>query len=262
MIDPVAPRHTAVTTAGMVPVTLANGPSALELTSAPKHKKNPAVGTKVVYKTSRIFIDQADARALSQGEEVRLCSCALRAGVDAEPAAATSDGGGAAVGDADGLGQLHHARGGDRRRRPGDGYRRGAAPGRGLQEDEAEADMAGGRAGCRASAHRDAWVPHHQGQGSRPYSPCMLLCRVGRRAGVVWSQARGVQLEEEDNFDDYVNRESWNEEEAIGDANMRALQQGEVLQLERKGYYRVDAAATPPGKPLVLFSIPDGRQKR
>lgn len=70
MIDPVAPRHTAVAKAGMVPVTLTNGPTALELTSAPKHKKNPDVGTKVVYKTNRIFIDQADARALSQGEEV------------------------------------------------------------------------------------------------------------------------------------------------------------------------------------------------
>lgn len=78
----------------------------------------------------------------------------------------------------------------------------------------------------------------------------------------MWLLGRGVQLEEEDNFDDYVNRESWNEEEAIGDANMRALQHGEVLQLERKGYFRVDAAATQPGKPLVLFSIPDGRQKR
>ena len=71
MIDPVAPRHTAVVKAGMVPVTLSNGPPALELTSAPKHKKNPDAGTKVVYKMSRIFIDQADARALSEGEEVR-----------------------------------------------------------------------------------------------------------------------------------------------------------------------------------------------
>lgn len=92
MIDPVAPRHTAVTKAGMVPVTLSNGPAALELTSAPKHKKNPDVGTKVVYKTNRIFIDQADARALSQGEEVRYW---LSARVDAEPTAATRDRGGA-----------------------------------------------------------------------------------------------------------------------------------------------------------------------
>lgn len=72
----------------------------------------------------------------------------------------------------------------------------------------------------------------------------------------------GVQLEEEDNFDDYVNRESWQEEEALGDANMRALQHGAVLQLERKGYWRVDATTPTPGQPLVLLNIPDGRQKR
>eukprot|EP00983_Pelagomonas_calceolata_P039914 1137380-Pelagomonas_calceolata.AAC.11 len=46
-----------------------------------------------------------------------------------------------------------------------------------------------------------------------------------------------------------------------GDTNMRTLQKGDVLQLERKGYFIVDEPLTKPGKPMVLFNIPDGRTK-
>jgi hypothetical protein len=73
---------------------------------------------------------------------------------------------------------------------------------------------------------------------------------------------RAVQLEEDDDFDDFVNRDSWHETAALGDANMRALQAGDVIQLERKGYFKVDEAMTKPDKPLLLLAIPDGRQKK
>jgi hypothetical protein len=50
---------------------------------------------------------------------------------------------------------------------------------------------------------------------------------------------------------------------AVGDANMRSLKQGEVIQLERKGYFAVDRAFDPAaaGQPIVLLNIPDGRAK-
>ena len=48
---------------------------------------------------------------------------------------------------------------------------------------------------------------------------------------------------------------------AWGDANMRTLQKGTVIQLERRGYFMVDAPLYKAGKPLVLFAIPDGRTK-
>lgn len=70
-----------------------------------------------------------------------------------------------------------------------------------------------------------------------------------------------VQLEEEDTFEDFVNRDSWHETAALGDANMRALQRGDVIQLERKGFFRVDEALTRPGKSLLLFHVPDGHSK-
>ena len=46
LIDPVAPRHTAVTAAGRVPLTLTNGPEVEEVEIVAAHKKNPAVGRK------------------------------------------------------------------------------------------------------------------------------------------------------------------------------------------------------------------------
>lgn len=48
---------------------------------------------------------------------------------------------------------------------------------------------------------------------------------------------------------------------ALGDENMVDLEKNDVLQLERKGYYRVEKPAGPNGEPLVLFHIPDGKQK-
>ena len=50
------------------------------------------------------------------------------------------------------------------------------------------------------------------------------------------------------------------ETEALGDSNMRILQKGQVIQLERKGYYIVDKPYLRPGKPMMLLNIPDGRQ--
>ncbi len=49
---------------------------------------------------------------------------------------------------------------------------------------------------------------------------------------------------------------------AQGDLNMATLRKGEVIQLERKGFFIVDKAADGPrGQPAVLFNIPDGRAK-
>ncbi|KAK8333749.1 hypothetical protein V6Z11_A10G226800 [Gossypium hirsutum] len=69
------------------------------------------------------------------------------------------------------------------------------------------------------------------------------------------------KLEEGEDFLDALNPCTKKEIAAIGDSNMRNLKQGEILQLERKGYYRCDVPFTRPSKPVVLFAIPDGRQQ-
>jgi glutamyl-tRNA synthetase len=70
-----------------------------------------------------------------------------------------------------------------------------------------------------------------------------------------------LQLEEEDVFEEFVAKDSWREAAALGDANMRCLEVGDVIQLERKGFFRVDEALTKPGKAILLFNIPDGHSK-
>uniref|UniRef100_A0A5B7BD11 glutamate--tRNA ligase n=1 Tax=Davidia involucrata TaxID=16924 RepID=A0A5B7BD11_DAVIN len=69
------------------------------------------------------------------------------------------------------------------------------------------------------------------------------------------------KLEEGEDFLDVLNPCTRKDTAALGDSNMRNLQRGEVLQLERKGYFRCDVPFVRPSKPIVLLAIPDGRQQ-
>lgn len=69
------------------------------------------------------------------------------------------------------------------------------------------------------------------------------------------------KLEEEDDFTSVLNPMTRWEIHALGDANMRNLKRGEIIQLERKGYFICDAPLLRPSKPICLIAIPDGRQR-
>ncbi|GMH60137.1 hypothetical protein TrRE_jg3482 [Triparma retinervis] len=85
-------------------------------------------------------------------------------------------------------------------------------------------------------------------------------------------------LEEGENFKDFINTNNLAHMVVTGDAGMRLLKQNEVIQIERRGLYRVDkcygrigGAAKggsgvggdlgEEGGGLVLFMIPDGKSK-
>ncbi|CZS99485.1 hypothetical protein WAI453_002505 [Rhynchosporium graminicola] len=68
------------------------------------------------------------------------------------------------------------------------------------------------------------------------------------------------KLEEEDNWEDFVNKDSASMVYQLCDENMKDLKEGDIIQLERKGFYRVDKPAGD-GKPVVLFGIPTGKTK-
>ncbi|CDJ69608.1 glutamyl-tRNA synthetase, putative [Eimeria necatrix] len=67
-----------------------------------------------------------------------------------------------------------------------------------------------------------------------------------------------IENESEEAWEECINRNTQFDTEALGDPNLRALKEGDKLQLERRGYFRVDAVA---GDSLVLIKIPDGRAK-
>ncbi|TVY92610.1 putative glutamate--tRNA ligase, cytoplasmic [Lachnellula willkommii] len=68
------------------------------------------------------------------------------------------------------------------------------------------------------------------------------------------------KLDEGDNWEDFVNPNSSSKIETLVDANATDLKADDIIQLERKGYFRVDKAAEG-GKDLVLFGIPTGKTK-
>lgn len=53
----------------------------------------------------------------------------------------------------------------------------------------------------------------------------------------------------------------------LGDPELAALKKGDVIQLQRRGFFKVDVAYRPPSElsgrdqPCVLFHIPDGHSK-
>lgn len=68
------------------------------------------------------------------------------------------------------------------------------------------------------------------------------------------------KLDEDDNWEDFVNKESAKMTEQFCDLNTKYLKTNDIIQIERKGYYRVDKGVSDGGK-LILFSIPTGRTK-
>lgn len=67
------------------------------------------------------------------------------------------------------------------------------------------------------------------------------------------------KLEENDEVMDFVNRDSEFHEVGLADCNIADVKAGDILQFERKGYYRCDKPAEG-DKPAVFFNIPTGKK--
>ena len=72
VIDPIAPRYTAVETRLPVLLHLTDGPKQPYTAVVPRHRKNPDVGDKLVEFSSDLLIEQCDAELLKPGTEVTL----------------------------------------------------------------------------------------------------------------------------------------------------------------------------------------------
>ncbi|RPB20071.1 glutamyl-tRNA synthetase [Terfezia boudieri ATCC MYA-4762] len=68
------------------------------------------------------------------------------------------------------------------------------------------------------------------------------------------------KLEEEDNIEDFVNKNTEFRIKAIADESVGEMEVGQIMQFERKGYYRLDSKAEG-AKPAVFFCIPTGKEK-
>ncbi|KAG0749319.1 hypothetical protein G6F16_001108 [Rhizopus arrhizus] len=70
VIDPIAPRHTAVLKEGAVICQVYDAPA--EVKEVPIHKKNLTLGNKKTHYGPKIYLDQEDAKSLKEGEEITL----------------------------------------------------------------------------------------------------------------------------------------------------------------------------------------------
>lgn len=66
-------------------------------------------------------------------------------------------------------------------------------------------------------------------------------------------------LQEEDNFEDFLNPKTEWREDAFADGNITELKEGDIIQFERKTFYRLDRPFAADGKPAVFFEIPTGK---
>jgi glutamyl-tRNA synthetase len=69
------------------------------------------------------------------------------------------------------------------------------------------------------------------------------------------------KIEEDENFEDFINPHTMAESSVIGDSGLKTLQKDEVIQLERRGYFRVESPYVNAARPLILYMIPDGKSK-
>jgi len=71
------------------------------------------------------------------------------------------------------------------------------------------------------------------------------------------------KLDEDDNLEDFLNPVTETMDEAFCDEAAAGLKKDDIIQLERRGYYRVDKGlddwAEGEQKRLVLFCIPTGK---
>jgi len=69
------------------------------------------------------------------------------------------------------------------------------------------------------------------------------------------------KLEEDQELKDCVNPHTWLETKATGEAALRGTKRGQILQLQRRGFFVCDREFKSADEPLLLIYVPDGNQK-
>lgn len=206
-IDPIAPRHTAITKEHAVKASVRGARAAPYTEDKPKHGKNPSLGSKKVAYSESILIDQEDAKTFKEDEEITLMNW------------------GNAI-----VRKIHTS----------------LNP---LNSNVTtlELDL------------------HLQGDVKKTEKKITWLSEAGQELIPVELVDFDYlitkdKIEEDDNVDDFLNPKTEFRTEAWADCNVAELQENNVIQFERKGYFRCDRPFLH-GQPAVLFNIPTGKTK-
>ena len=206
-IDPVAPRHTAVSVKDAVKVVITGeeAPAEPYTSDKPKHPKNPAIGTKKMAFSKELIMDQADAKLFKKDEEITLMQW-------------------------------------------GNGIVRAIPAQDSIDQITVELNLKGD---VRSTDKKVTWLST---QGTE-----LVKAELWEFDYLITKD----KLEEEDDLEKFLTPETATMEEAWCDEGVRDLKKDDIIQLERRGYYRVDAGVNEGEKKgtVVLFAIPTGKGK-
>lgn len=209
VIDPIAPRFTALEAGSTVPV-LVKGVKE-ECIDVPKHPKNSDIGVKKVWVGPRVLIDYADAEVLKEGENTTFINWGNM------------------------LIKKINRVGGK------------------IESVEAEANLENKDF---KKTLKITWLAETP-KGKFTPTYCVYYDHIISKA----------VLAKDEDFKTYIPKNTRTEVAMTGDPELAALKVGDIIQLQRRGFFRVDSAYEPLsahiGKesPIVLIAIPDGHQK-
>ncbi|XP_023285491.1 bifunctional glutamate/proline--tRNA ligase isoform X1 [Seriola lalandi dorsalis] len=210
VIDPVAPRYTALSTSYVVPVSVAEATE--EMKEVAKHPKNAEVGMKQVWYGPRVLIEGADAETFSEGEVVtfinwgNLIITKINKGADGKVVSMEAR----------------------------------------LNLDNKD----------YKKTTKITWLTE---TNSAPLLPTVCINYQPLISKAV--------ITKEDDFKEYINKNSKLEEKMLGDPCLKNLKKGDIIQLQRRGFYICDQPYEPVSpnsckeSPCVLLYIPDGHTK-
>jgi len=205
-IDPVAPRHTAISKEHAVIAHVKGARLAPYTEDKPKHGKNLELGTKKVAYGEEILIEQADAQGFQQDEEITLMNW-----------------GNAFVR------KISHSLNPLTRST--------------VTALELELHLQGN---VKTTKQKVTWLST-KGQELIPVELVDFDYLITKDI-----------IEKEDDIDSCLNEHTEFRSGAFADCNVADLHRDDVIQFERKGYFRVDRAFQH-GKSAVLFNIPTGK---
>ncbi|KAI3377639.1 hypothetical protein L3Q82_008798 [Scortum barcoo] len=210
VIDPVAPRYTALSSSYVVPVSVPEATE--EVKEVAKHPKNAEVGLKQVWYGPQVLVEGADAETFTEGEMVtfinwgNLTITKINKGADGK-----------------------------------------------IVSMEARLNL------DNKDYKKTTKITWLADTNSAPLLPTVCVNYQPLISKAV--------ITKDDDFKDYINKNSKLEEKMLGDPCLKTLKKGDIIQLQRRGFYICDQPYEPVSpnsckeSPCVLLYIPDGHVK-
>ncbi|KAB0799789.1 hypothetical protein PPYR_07669 [Photinus pyralis] len=209
VIDPIAPRYTALEYDSPIPVLVKNAKE--ERLEVPKHPKNNDMGTKDVWVGPRVLIDAADAETLVEGENTTFINWGNLlikkinrennkiVSIEAEPNLSNKD------------------------------YKK---------------------------TLKITWLADNEKATFTP-TFCIYFDHIISKS----------LLGKDEDFKQYIGHETKKSVRMLGDPELKKLKKGDIIQLQRRGFFKVETAYAPLSlntckeRSVILFAIPDGHTK-